>query len=170
MAYCTKCGNSIEVGAKFCNSCGAPVSAPSVQSDPVPFAQSNTAPSVQEYTPYVEQPVVVATAPAPRKVSVKARVLGYVSLGLGIGAIFFAIIGLLVTIGGMGVAGLGLGMAISYGLLFALPLAIVGKILANQSMEAGNDSKACSVGSVLSIVTIALTGLMLLLGLIALVG
>ena len=164
MAYCTKCGNQIDAAAKFCSSCGTPVPTPA------PVTPAYTAPAEPVYTVPVAQTYIVPAAPVVSKVSVKAKVLGFVGMGIGIGALFFAIYGLIVTLIGMEETGMGFGMAIAFSLFASLPLGIVGKILSNQSMQSGNTSGACSAGSKLSIAAIIVSGVMLFLGFINLVG
>ena len=160
MAYCSNCGNQIEDSAKFCSSCGTPVPVAA------PAAPVHTAPAVPVYTAPAEQTYIVPAAPAKKAVPVKTKVLGFIGMGLGIGGLFFAIIGMLYTLIGMYENGLAFGMSVAFGGFAALPMSIVGKILCNQSVQAGNTARACSIGSKLSVAAIIVSGVMLFLGVI----
>lgn len=160
MAYCSNCGSQIDASAKFCSSCGTPVPAP------VPVETVQTAPAEPVYTAPAVQTYIAPAAPVKRTVSVKAKVLGFIGMGLAIGGLFFAIIGILYTMIGMVEQGLGFGMSLSFSLFASLPLSIVGKILCNQSEQAGNTARVCSIGSKLGVAAIIVSGVMLFLGVI----
>ncbi len=105
MAFCSNCGNQIDTAAKFCGNCGAPVAVPA---EPVAV-------------PVPETPVVVVPAEPERVyaaepvVSVKTKVFGFVGMGLSIGGLFFAIIGVLYTLMGC-FAEIGVGFGFSLGI------------------------------------------------------
>lgn len=160
MAYCSNCGNQIDASAKFCSSCGTPVP------NPVPETPVYTAPVEPVYTAPVAQTYIVPAAPAVQKVSVKAKVLGFIGMGLGIESLFAAIYGLVVTLAGMEETGFAFAMSVVLGLFISLPTGIIGKILSNRSAQAGNTSGACSAGSKLSIAAIIVSGVMLFFGVI----
>lgn len=160
MAYCSNCGSQMEASAKFCSSCGTPVPAPA------PEAPVNTAPAEPVYTAPAEQTYIVPAVPVKQAVSVKTKILGFIGMGLAIGGLFFAIIGMLYTLIGMYENGLAFGMSVAFGGLMALPMSIVGRILCNQSVQAGNTARVCSIGSKLGVAAIIVSGVMLFLGVI----
>ncbi len=149
MYYCSQCGNAIDENAKFCSKCGAPVAA----SAPVQPAYS--------------QPTYTQPAPRPAEVCIspKTKALGFVGMGLGIAGLFFAVLGLLYTLIGITESGLGFGLSIGFG-LFSMPLGIVGRVLATQSMENGNTSGSCTAGANLGLAAIIVTCVMLFFGFI----
>lgn len=152
MAYCISCGQRVEDGAKHCPVCGAAIPA--------------------------EQPVYVQPVPvqATPRVPVKARVLGYVGLGLGIDGLASSIIFLLLTAIYMAMAAIfylqGEGsvgfipvfLSLYFG-FFSIPIALVGRMLCRKSMAGGNTSKACSVGEKLNIAALIVSIVMIVLGL-----
>ncbi len=150
MPFCSNCGNPLDASSKFCSSCGAP----------------NTEPAAPVVTPViVESAPQIPEVPA---VPVKAKVLGFVGMGLAIGGLFFAIFGLLYTFIGLAAeAALGFGFSIGFG-LFSLPLSIVGGVLCNNSIGMGNRSAVCSIGSKLRVAGIIVSAVMLFFGLISL--
>ncbi|MBR4109545.1 MAG: zinc-ribbon domain-containing protein [Oscillospiraceae bacterium] len=152
MAHCTNCGNQLAEGNKFCSVCGTPVPAP----EPIPEAVPAAADPQPYYAPAVTAEPVI---------SVKTKVLGFVGMGLSIGGLFFAVLGILYALIGMVEQGLGFAFAIAFG-MFSMPLSIVGRILANKSREEGNLSNVCSVGSGVGLGGIFATGAMLFLGII----
>ena len=117
--------------------------------------------------PVAEQPVVpVYAVPAVAEksgVSVKTKVLGFVGMGLGIGGLVFAVLGIIYTLAGMVEMGLGFGFAIAFS-LFSMPCSIVGMVLCKQSQDAGNTATPCSVGTKLSVAGLIVSGVMLFLG------
>ncbi len=156
MAFCSNCGNQLDTSAKFCGNCGAPVAVP---------AESVAAPEL-------EAPVAVAPAEPERvymvepAVSVKTKVFGFVGMGLAIGGLFLAIIGVLYTLMGC-FAEIGVGFGFSLGIgAFSWPLCILGKIFCTRSQEGGNTSNVCSIGSKLSIAGMIVSGVMMFLGLV----
>lgn len=156
MAFCSNCGNQLDTSAKFCGNCGAPVAA---QNEPVAEPVSETVVAVAPAEPervYAAEPVV----------SVKTKVFGFVGMGLAIGGLFFAIIGVLYAlIGCFAEVGVGFGMSLGFG-AFSWPLCIVGKIFCARSQESGNTSNVCSIGSKLSIAGMIVSGVMMFFGLI----
>ena len=158
MPYCSNCGHQVEATDKFCGGCGAPVSAPAAA--PAPEA----APAPQVVVAPAPQPVPVAQ-PATPEISSKTKVFGFVGMGLGIGGLFFAVLGIIYTLVGMGETGLGFGMSVGFG-LFSAPMSILGIKFSNDSARAGNSSKCCTVGSKLGLAGIIVSGVMLFLGFI----
>lgn len=155
------------------NTCPA-CETPAPEAAPVYTAPAPTyAPPAPTYTPPVYTPPVYTPpaypAPVETVVPTKAKVLGFVGMGLGIGSLVFAIIGILYTLIGFAVDGMGFGMSIGFG-MFSMPLSIVGKILVNRSIEAGNKATACSVGSKMSTAGLAVTCVMLALGFTSLIA
>lgn len=152
MPFCPKCGNPIVPTNRFCGNCGAAVveiSEPVVPAEPV-----IAVPAVQTYT-----------VPAP---SAKSKVLGFIGMGLAIGGLVFALLGLLYTsLGIIAVEGMGFAMSVAFG-LFSLPLSIVGGVLCNRSTEMGNRSAACSVGSIMRVAGIIVSAVMLFFGIVSL--
>ena len=151
MSYCSNCGNPLDENVKFCANCGTPVAAP----------EATVAPVVPAVPTYVE--------PAAPVVPVKAKVLGFVGMGLAIGGLIFAIIGLLYTFVFMSVeAEMGFIFAFVWS-IFSLPLSIIGGVLCSRGAEMGNHSAPCSVGSKLRIAGIIVSAVMLFFGFISLV-
>ncbi len=155
MSFCSNCGNPLNQDNKFCPNCGnliPPKSTPPTPAEPIYYEPST--------------PVYVATATPV--VSTKAKVLGFVGMGLSIGGLVMAALGLLYTFIFMG---FGEGLSLIYALIFgffSFPLSIVGGILSNNSMNMGNYSTPCSVGSKLCIVGIILSAVMLFFGFLSL--
>ena len=145
MSFCTNCSHPLDAADKFCKNCGAAVAAASVPEAPV---------IVEPYS-----------APAP---STKSKLLGFVGMGLAIGGLVFAVLGLLYTFIGMVSDGvLAFAFSVSFG-LFSLPVSIVGGVLCNQSMAMGNHATPCSVGAKLRVAGIIVSAGMLFFGLIGL--
>ena len=152
MSFCPNCGCSLEPSSKFCRNCGAAVAEPSIPA--VPVAPAVVAPVPQVYN-------------AP--VSTGAKVQGYVGMGLAIGGLFFAIIGLLYTFIGLVAEGLAFAFAIAFS-FFSMPLSIIGGVLCDRSQEEGNTSTACSVGCKLRTAGIIVSAVMLVIGFLNLVA
>ncbi len=170
MFYCSKCGFWLKEDAKFCPQCGAPVTAPApvnpayTQSAEQPVAEP-VASVAESVMPVVVAAPVVNAAPA---VQTKDKVLGFVGMGLGIFGLVWAIFGILYTLIGMEEQGLGFAFSVVFGMLSMAP-GIVGRCLCNQSMENGNLSTPCSVGSKISLAAIIVSCVMLFLGVINLI-
>lgn len=150
MSFCSNCGNPLDTTSKFCSNCGAPIAQ-------APVAQAPVA-----------APVIVESAPYIREVPVKAKVTGFIGMGLSIGGLIMAIIGLLYTFMFISIepeAGFVFSIVFS---LFSLPLSIVGRVLCKNSAAMGNRSSACSAGSKLGVAGIIVSGVMLFFGLISL--
>lgn len=153
MAFCSNCGNQLDTSAKFCGNCGAPVAVPA---EPVASETFVPVAPAEPERVYMAEPVI----------SVKTKVFGFVGMGLGIGGLFFAIIGVLYTLMGC-FAEIGVGFGFSLGIgAFSWPLCIVGKIFCARSQESGNTSNVCSIGSKLSIAGMIVSGVMMFFGLI----
>ena len=175
MYFCTKCGKQLDSSAKFCSGCGEPVNPPVVHTTPVGEIRVPQEPPVYEPRPaYQSAPQVRYQQPAQVRyqqpevvISTKTKVLGFVGMGLGIGALFFAVLGILYTLIGMEDGAVAFGMSVGFGMV-SVPCGIVGMLLSNQSMDGGNRSKACSVGVKLSLAGLIVSGVMVFLGLIGL--
>lgn len=162
MSFCSKCGNPLEENSKFCAKCGTPVQ------DAAPAAPAYTAPAAPVYTAPAA-PTYTAPVAAEPVVSPKAKVLGFVGMGVSIFGLFMAAIGLLYTFVGMATEETGMGFAFSFAFaLFSLPCAIVGRMLCNNSIGMGNNATPCTVGSKLGIAGIIVTAAMLFFGFITL--
>lgn len=190
MAYCSSCGNYLDDSAKFCSVCGAQVKAPAAvvaPAEPVVTAAPVAEPVVEPAAPVVEPvaPVVEPVKPAapvycaPAEpvrtytaapiVSTKTKVFGFVGMGLGIGSLFFAVLGIIYTaIGMFGGIGAGFGFSIGFG-IFSAPCGIIGIKFCNDSYKAGNTSKVCNIGKKLAIAGIIVSGVMAFLGFIDLI-
>lgn len=149
MYICPNCKQTFDNPTNFCPSCGSAV----VEATPV-----------AEPTPIVEPTPVVEATPGPS--------LGKVIAGMAIaiaGAIF-AIVGFIYTAVAMIVEGMfAFVFALVY-MFFSLPLALVGLIISKNCANAGSTSKMCGIGKTLGIIGVILSGLMFLLGFIALIG
>ncbi|MBQ3146444.1 MAG: zinc ribbon domain-containing protein [Oscillospiraceae bacterium] len=155
MSFCSNCGNPLEENAKFCSKCGSSVAAP------VESAPAEPVYSAPVYTPIYSTPAVIP------EVSGKAKAMGFIGMGLGIGGLFISILGIIYTLLGMGFEGLGFGFSIAFS-LFSMPMSIVGRILSGKSMEGGNFSGACKAGSGLGLAGLIISCVMLFLGFISL--
>lgn len=150
MPFCSNCGKSLGATSNFCPNCGTAIA----EVTPEPAAV------IVESAPQVYEAPVVPT---------KAKVLGFVGMGVAIFGLVLAVFGLLYTFIGMAAeeTGLGFGMSVGFG-LFSLPCSIVGRILCRNSVDMGNCSKSCSVGSKMGIAGIIVSAVMLFFGLITL--
>lgn len=139
-----------------------PAPATPVYNEPVSYA----APVYSQPNPY-STPVYSQPAPAP--VPAKAKALGFVGMGVAIGGLVFAVLGLLYTFIGIAteMEGLAFGYSIAFA-LFSFPCSIVGRVLCNNSKEMGNHATPCSVGSKMGIAGIIVSAVMLFFGLISL--
>lgn len=146
MTFCSQCGNQLASGDKFCRSCGASVPEATVQNTPAP--------------------VMVKAEPV---VSGKIKALGFVGMGLGIGGVAMGSLGLLYSLIGLNLVGMGFVWAMIFG-LFSVPLSIVGRILSNKSIEGGNTSGAASAGAKLGIAGLIVSAVMLFFGFISLIS
>ena len=172
MFFCSNCGAKLEDGSKFCTTCGTPVAPaaePATQPvvEEVPVAPVYSAPVEPVYAPPSAPTYSAPVSPvyATVEVPTNVKIQGFVGMGLAIGGLFFAALGLLCAMIGIGEEGLGFGYSIGYG-IFSWPLSIVGKILCGKSQEAGNTSTPCSVGSKLGLAGIIVSAVMMFFGLI----
>lgn len=145
MSFCPYCGNPIADGARFCTGCGKPVAA-------------------QQGAAACQEPVAAAVA-TEIVVPVKTKVLGFVGMGLAIAGLFFAALGTLYALIGIGEEGLGFGMAVGFG-MFSVPCSIVGKILSEKSAAEGFYGTPTNIGSKLGLFGIIASAVMMTLGLI----
>ena len=146
MSFCSHCGNQMEAGDKFCRVCGTAV--------PEESAPQN-----------VPAPVAVKAEPV---IDGKTRALGFVGMGLGIGGVVMGALGLLYTMIGLNLEGMGFAFSLIFG-LFSMPMSIVGRILSNKSIEGGNTSGVCSAGTKLGMAGMIVSAVMLFFGFISLV-
>ena len=180
MNFCSNCGNQLAPSSKFCSKCGAPVAAAPVPVEPVyvapapvePVYAAPAEPVYAEPAPVVE-PVAAPVyarpqAPAQQTMTKKTKIFGFVGMGTGIGGLALAAIGALYTLVAMFDDGaFAFGLSIGFA-LFSVPLSIAGMILSNQSKEAGNESKVCTIGSIMGLVGVIGSGVMAFLGFIGL--
>ncbi len=184
MYYCPKCNVTSEMEMRFCPQCGAPAmemptpAAPVVEAaqpivEPVvetvaePVVETVAEPAVEPVVPAAPvapvAPVAVVIPPVEEK-KPPHLALKIVSMALSIGGLVFAAIGnLYALIFGFIEEGMGLGMAIGFG-MFSLPLAIVGLSLANKCLAAGDTSAMSRIGRTLGIVGIIATAAGVMLG------
>ncbi len=171
MSFCSNCGKSLTETDKFCKYCGT--AAPATAEPVTPVAPAPQPTPVTPVTPVAQPaPTAVQTAPVYTvpSCSKKAKALGFVGMGLGIGGLVFAVLGILYTFIGLAVDEiLGFTYAFVFG-IFSMPLSIVGKILSGNSQDAGNCSAPPSVGSKLGLAGIIVTAVMLFIGFICLVS
>lgn len=194
MLFCTKCGTQLNANETFCRNCGAPVPAQNmaapapVEPTYAPPAEPTYAPPAEPtyappaytppaytpptytppaYTPPVENTYAPPVYQAEPVVAPKAKALGFVAMGLGIGGLALAVIGLLYTLMGMDLDAMGFGMSVGFG-IFSIPCSILGKVFCNKAQEAGNVSTPPSVGSKLGLAGIIVSGVMVFFGFISL--
>ena len=154
MSNCINCGNPLSASDKFCSCCGAKV--PEVRQE-VPVQPVRPAQNDQYY--------YSAVKPAQVELSRKDKVFGFVGMGLSIGGVFMAALGLIYTMIGMIETGAGFAISLIFG-MFSVPLSIVGLKLTRRSKDAGNTSGTCTAGTATGIAGIAVSGLMAFLGFI----
>lgn len=156
MLFCTNCGTQLNEGTKFCPGCGKAIAS----------EQNYTAPQpAQIYAP-APTPVVV-TAPAEVVVPTKSKVLGFVSMGLGIGSLIFAVISIFYTLMMSSLeAAAGVFFAFYFG-AFSLPLSIVGMVLSGKSSSCGITTTPASVGKKLSVAGLVVSCVAMFISLIA---
>ena len=168
MFFCSQCGNAVEEGSKFCNKCGAPVSTPAPA--PTPAAPVYTAP-VEQSAPYpAPYPVPVTTVAPVRNetvISGKEKAMGFVGMGVSIGGLVMAVLGIIYTMLGMSLEGMGFYFSLIFG-LFSTPMGFVGRSLCTKSAARGNTMSSCSVGTKIGLAAIIVSFVMIGLGLISL--
>lgn len=150
MSFCTQCGTKLAPGDRFCPNCGAAVTR-NVSCD----FESQSFDAVPE--------PLACTMPQTPVVPTKAKVFGFVGMGLAIAGLFFSVIGVLMTLVTVEVEGLALAMAIAYGLLSA-PFTITGLVLSAKSKGLGFRGAAATAGVSLGIVSVILIVISLLAG------
>lgn len=154
MLFCSNCGNSLNEDVKFCPNCGTAIP----EKEPAPAAPVY-APSAAPVYPVPAEPVV----------TVKAKILGFIGMGLAIGGLVLAVIGLMYTFFGMAI-GEKVGFVFSFVFgCFSFPLSIVGGILCSNSMNMGNYSTPCSVGTKLRVAGIIVSAAMMFFGFLSLI-
>lgn len=166
MSFCSSCGRPVAATDKFCKGCGAAVAA---KEPAAPVEPATPVTPVAPVAPAAPVTYVTKTYSAP-VCSTKAKVLGFVGMGLAIGGLSLAIIGILYTFIGLAVdEALAFGYSFGFS-IFSFPLSIVGGILCSNSMDQGNRSAAPSVGSKLRIAGIVVSAVMLFIGFICLMS
>ncbi|MBQ8586468.1 MAG: zinc ribbon domain-containing protein [Oscillospiraceae bacterium] len=167
MTFCVNCGREIPETYAFCPNCGAKRFQEPVQAEPA-----------------VQQPPVATAQPAPARISGRGRGFGIASMAVGIegmgvsivfslyallGALMSSIAGSFSRIGrneglvffkAMG----GMGMIFS---LISLASGIVGMILAGKSLAEKSGYRFASLGKKFSLVALIISGVNILVGLIA---
>lgn len=179
MIFCSQCGAAMEDNAKFCQKCGNPV-APAAPEAPVytqpqyaqpQYAQPQytqpqyTQPQAPVYPQSAYPQPVSAYQPEEPAVPGKVKANGFVGMGLAIGGLIFAVIGILYTLIFMEMPPAGFVFALVMG-IFSMPLSFVGRSLCNKSIDQGNTSNSCSVGLKIGIAAIIVSGIMLFFGVI----
>lgn len=151
MSFCVKCGYKLEADDQFCHACGASVARRTYEPQPSP-AGYPTAPT--GLVPVMEE--------AP-KISGKTKALGFVGMGLSIESFIVAIIGLLYTLIFVAIPPASFIFSL-YLSVFSMPPAIVGRILSKKSIEGGNRSTVCTVGTRLGLAAIIISAVMVFIG------
>ncbi len=186
MAFCIQCGAQLPENVSFCPSCGQKVAeaepvytaqAP-VYEQPAPQAPVYEQPASQQptyeqpqYQPpvyqqpqyqYAQQPVYTAQP----VVETKFKVMGYIGMGLGIGALFFGFLATILSLVGLGYYGYESAvLAITYGIL-AAGLGVPAKILAAKALGGGFVSTPAKLGNIFGLVGIIAGGTAFMLGVI----
>ena len=166
MLFCTNCGTQLNEETRFCPGCGKAV------------ASEQTGAAPQSAQIYVPAPTpMVAPYPAEVVVPTKSKVMGFISMGLGIEGLVLAVFGIFYT---LIVAAAFSGpyyyenptafIIALYFSLFTLPSCIVGLVLSGKSSSCGVTTTPASVGKKLSIAGIIVTGVMLFIGFVAMLG
>lgn len=175
MAFCPNCGNRIDENARFCNSCGTAVvnAAPPAPAEPVVL----TAPVVP-VVPAAPQYIAPDYTP---KIPGKVKAWGFIGLGLGAYGLVYAVLGLIyafiymmaamaTAVGTGGYSGMGIA-AMFFAVIMgacSFPPALIGRSLCGNSQDAGNTSRACSIGSKLCLAAIIVSAAMMACGFFAL--
>ena len=171
MYFCSNCGTAQEPGARFCKNCGTPI-AEAVNPQPQPVVAPVVAePVYQAYNaPVYAEPVYAEPVYAEPEISGKTKALGFVGMGLAIFGLVLSVFGIIYTLMFAALDGaFAFGYSIGFG-IFSLPISIVGGVLAGNSKEQGNNSAACTVGSIMRVFGVILSCLMFFIGFIALFG
>ncbi len=144
----------------------APPAAPTYAPPAAP-APTYAPPAAPTYSYPAPTGYAAASAPA---VDAGTKAKGFVGMGLAIGGLVMAIIGIIACLASIDFdPAYAFGLTIGYG-IFSFPLSIVGRILCNKSQEAGNTSGACSVGSKLGMAGLIVSIVMMGIGFIALLS
>lgn len=154
MLFCRECGAQLVPGSKFCANCGTAVA---VHQEPKPQPSGWMSEAAAPVEPTVSAipvlPAVPAVAQAP-VVPVKAKVFGFVGMGLAIEAIGMVLLSVLFVWAGVGLEdGELLGSAFGYGLV-SLASAIVGLVLSVKSRSRGFKNAVTTIGIALGIASI----------------
>lgn len=166
MSYCSKCGFPIDPADKFCRGCGTPVAAEA------PAAPAYTQPEYSYNQPSYDynqpsydynQPVYAYEQPQ----STGSKAGAFIGMGLGIGGLFFALIGLINVLANLDYdAEFAFGMAVGFG-IFSLPLSIIGMILGGKNSDC---CKAGGAGKGLGLAGVIISGVMLFLGFVSMMS
>lgn len=152
MLFCRECGAQIVPGSKFCTNCGTAVVAhEGSESQPFGGMREPVEPVMPVQSVVPALPVTLAPAPV---VPVKAKVFGFVGMGLSIEAVGMVLLCFLYVFVGIGLeAGELLGSAFGYGIV-ALVSAIVGLVLSAKSRGRGFKNAVTTIGLGLGIASI----------------
>lgn len=188
MNFCPKCGISLDPQDTFCHNCGkalrptAPVEETTEAAVLTPVATE--APVQEPVRPPVYNPIpapqvvapLVRTVPTASPVSAGTKAKGFVGMGLSIGGLVFAVLGIIYTLFGFvaqadsyGSEPIGFIFALYLG-IFSFPLSIVGRIFANKSYESGNQHGSCTAGVKIGLAGLIVSCAMMMLGFISLLA
>ena len=187
MPFCPNCGSHVDAEQKFCGSCGTAVTATAAPAAPVapvyeapvkpayeapvtPAYQAPTAPVYQAPAPTYQAPTYPTYQPVRKEetneISGGAKAKGIVGMVLGIvGMVFGALAGLFALVS---VEEVEMVFYTLYFSIIALPLSIVGRVLAGKSQDAGNTAKGCSTGRALGLVGIIVSAVAFFIAIICL--
>lgn len=147
MGFCNNCGCELDASVRFCPRCG----------------RENSLRTPQEGN---RQPIELqATSAATTTPGTGAKVKGFVGMGLGIGALIFAVISLILVGPVMAYPPVG-GALLVYG-IFTVGLAIPGMLLSGKAIGAGVSGKPPELGKLFGLISLIAGGLALLVSLIA---
>ncbi len=171
MYTCPNCNHSSETPMNFCSKCGTKtVYTESVQQPAyeAPVQPAYEAPAQPVYEapaqPAYEEPVYVA--PPVKSGAPKGLVIA--GMALSIAGMVLAAFGFLYTMifWDSNIEGLAFGYALGF-FFFSFPCGLVGLILSSKAKNAGDTSAMSTVGKILGLVSVILSGVTLVLGIIA---
>ncbi len=178
MYICPNCHKVSEVPAAYCAACGTAMVA---QSAPAPQAPAYAAQPTYSYPQpqqpayqqppqqYWQQPPAYQQPAAPVAPPQNAPSKGKVIVGmvLGIAGLAMASLGLLYTFifSEIAMGGFVFGLVFS---MISTPLSLVGLIMSNGNIKAGDTSSMSSVGKKLGLIGVILSGVMLFIAFVSL--
>ncbi len=177
MAFCIQCGAQLPENVSFCPNCGqkAENSAP-VNKQPEAPVYEQTWPQQPVYEqPQYQQPVYqqpqyqYAQQPvytAQPVVETKSKVMGFIGMGLGIGALFFGFLASIWAIAGLDEYAMAT-MAVAYGIVTA-GLGVPAKILASKAGSGGFLGGPTKIGNIFGLIGIIAGGAAFFFGIIGL--